>query len=320
MKKYTLFLYQNILKNYTPTLLISSSLCLTILISNSTAIITHVIVTIIFIYLIILLAKKPKQAFLISICLLTMGINTLRVTLKNHHFNQVLIENNKKEIVTLTGIITKNQKTYLWLKEEKTKLNYIIFTSTLKTTYKRNETIKITGKIIPSNTPENPGQFNEKKYHKQHWICGKISPIKSQKIQSAPPYSIQTLAHKINQKIKNIHDKNLPYPYNQLLLGLVFGVKNQSLPQKMLSNIKESGLLHLIIVSGMQISLLSGLLFHILNDLFFSCRNFVSVHFRIIRNKNSYVGHSVPRTLMSKTFLGKFNLKQKRYHPSINTK
>jgi competence protein ComEC len=71
-------------------------------------------------------------------------------------------------------------------------------------------------------------------------------------------------AYFLKQKILNLHNTTLPYPYSHLFTGLIFGEDGTALPEEMKQRYKLTGLSHLLVVSGSQVSLLSGIVFQVL--------------------------------------------------------
>jgi competence protein ComEC len=57
--------------------------------------------------------------------------------------------------------------------------------------------------------------------------------------------------------IERLYRKSLPEPHASLLAGIVLGIKS-SLPSKFFDNLRTSGTLHIVVASGMNISLFSG--------------------------------------------------------------
>ncbi|MBT6120020.1 MBL fold metallo-hydrolase, partial [bacterium] len=114
----------------------------------------------------------------------------------------------------------------------------------------------------------NPGGFNYDTYLKTKGLSGQlqVTSIKSIKkfnhssLKNNPVLKIKSLIFKLKQKILTFHSNHLPDPIDDLFSGLIFGDQGTVLPQKLKDNIKTLGLTHLMVVSGSQVALISGIL------------------------------------------------------------
>lgn len=61
----------------------------------------------------------------------------------------------------------------------------------------------------------------------------------------------------LRQKLISLFSKTLPSPSSSLLLGIIFGVKEQ-MPKDFSNNLKTSGVFHVIAASGMNVTLIGG--------------------------------------------------------------
>lgn len=66
----------------------------------------------------------------------------------------------------------------------------------------------------------------------------------------------------IRQNIINNFDKFLPSDYSALLLGIVFGIK-QNMSYDFSNKLKQVGVMHVIAASGMNIAMVSGFIFYV---------------------------------------------------------
>ena len=67
------------------------------------------------------------------------------------------------------------------------------------------------------------------------------------------------LLFSLRQKIIDFFETSLPQTDSSLMLGIVFGIKEE-FPQQFAENIKNTGLLHVIAASGMNITMVGGFL------------------------------------------------------------
>ncbi|MFH0702551.1 MAG: DNA internalization-related competence protein ComEC/Rec2 [bacterium] len=111
----------------------------------------------------------------------------------------------------------------------------------------------------------NPGQFDYKKYLKNSGIFT-LAYIKNQplKLIEHPEFGkwffLQKL-NKIKNKIISIHRKNLKSPELEILGGIVFGDHAIPTPKNIKDIFINSGLLHLLAASGMNVSFIFGFWF-----------------------------------------------------------
>ena len=75
---------------------------------------------------------------------------------------------------------------------------------------------------------------------------------------------IKQVGYAIKARLKTLHERSLPRPYSDLLIGLVFGQHGTKLPDAWTDNFQKTGLTHLLVVSGSQVALLSGICFNLL--------------------------------------------------------
>lgn len=61
----------------------------------------------------------------------------------------------------------------------------------------------------------------------------------------------------LRQKLISIFSKTLPSPSSSLLLGIIFGIKEQ-MPKDFTNNLRTSGVFHVIAASGMNVTLVGG--------------------------------------------------------------
>lgn len=61
----------------------------------------------------------------------------------------------------------------------------------------------------------------------------------------------------IRQKLITLFSKTLPSPSSSLLLGIIFGIKEQ-MPKNFADNLKATGVFHVIAASGMNVTLIGG--------------------------------------------------------------
>lgn len=71
----------------------------------------------------------------------------------------------------------------------------------------------------------------------------------------------------IRQKIITVFDKALPKDLSGLMLGIVFGIK-QNVSKDFLNNLKTAGVMHVIAASGMNVTMTAGFIFYLFSIFF----------------------------------------------------
>jgi len=121
-------------------------------------------------------------------------------------------------------------------------------------------TVDIEGHFLALQQARNPGQFNYQEFLRKKGISGKFRVKKVTQIHPTQGLFLKRWAIDIRKKIHTIHKKTLAQPYADLYIGLIFGDEGLSLPKDLKTLFKKTGLTHLIVVSGSQVSLLMGVL------------------------------------------------------------
>ncbi len=119
--------------------------------------------------------------------------------------------------------------------------------------------IKVSGILSYIEAPKNPGlperayvsfrSFNKPEVLSQ----GHINPIKA-------------LSFYIRRKLLSSVKKILPKPYSDLLSGILFGKAAASVPEEIREQFKKTGTVHILVVSGMHLSILIGTILVILKS------------------------------------------------------
>ncbi len=101
----------------------------------------------------------------------------------------------------------------------------------------------------------------------------KIETISS----SNPLRKSLSIINTLRQKLILLFSKTLPMPSSSLLLGIIFGIKEQ-MPKEFSGNLKISGVFHVIAASGMNVTLIGG---------------FISVFFAFFLKRQIAIGLSI---------------------------
>jgi len=134
--------------------------------------------------------------------------------------------------------------------------------------------IELKGKFTTPTPATNPYQFNYRKYLLNN-DCYNIlyADPNSYKITKIPSLSFKNLNdswYYILKKFENTrngiilkHSKNIHSPELEILGGIVFGDETINPDEKIKENFKNSGLLHLLAASGLNVALIFGIWWHI---------------------------------------------------------
>lgn len=138
-----------------------------------------------------------------------------------------------------------------------------------KVRYNFNDVIEIEGNYKEINCYENTGTFNYKEYLKTKKINGIIEINKSQKIYEKK--SAAKFFNNINNYIKNKIDKLYSADASAILNALLLGNKS-SLDPEIKQNFINSGLSHILAISGMHIACVTLIIKKVSDILFIDIR------------------------------------------------
>ncbi len=147
------------------------------------------------------------------------------------------------------------------------------------------------GKLKKLKIPRNPGGFHQKRYgHLKgfDFICyGHITYHKS--IHS---FSFSRRLQKINKRFQNVYDTLLPSTQAGIVKAMVLG-DQQSLEQDTKDLYKKAGISHILAISGLHISIIGFLLFHILQRIKISKRVTAVLTIIFLISYSFFTGNSV---------------------------
>lgn len=130
---------------------------------------------------------------------------------------------------------------------------------------KIGDRIELSGKLRKPVSAKNPSQFDYAKYLKNHKTFSTFySKGNNWQIISKPDKFSGKFLQKLNDKrveIINIHKKYMKSPNLEVLGGIVFGDDAINPPDDIKSSFINSGLLHILAASGMNVSIIFGIWF-----------------------------------------------------------
>jgi competence protein ComEC len=128
---------------------------------------------------------------------------------------------------------------------------------------KQGDFIELKGSVKPPFTATNPGEFDYRGYLQNSKIftltSAGVRNLKSvEKPEKGYWYFIQK-SNEFREKILSIHSKYIKSPKLEILGGIVFGNYVIPTPKDIKQNFINSGLLHILAASGMNVALVSGI-------------------------------------------------------------
>ncbi len=127
------------------------------------------------------------------------------------------------------------------------------------------ESLKVQGFIYAPKNPQNPGQFNFKKYL---WNYGCFAGFKA--INVFPKETIQKTIWgwwKVRKRIIRAQVRGLGSPIGQLVSSMVLGRRAVDLPHDIRDLFIKTGLAHILAASGFHVSLLLGMILRLTSSL-----------------------------------------------------
>ncbi len=123
-----------------------------------------------------------------------------------------------------------------------------------------------TGRVDAGSPPRNPGASDMRDYLKRERLAGFLRLKSVEKVGQDAPLWAGFVAG-LRQRLVMTTQAALPENYANLLIGLILGDKGITLDATWESWYRNLGLIHILVVSGSQVSLLSGICFLMLRPL-----------------------------------------------------
>lgn len=238
--------------------------------------------TLCIIFIIIILSyyvKTPATAALIFIVVFFIGFYNSSyhsIPHGNRHISKFISEDS----VTVTGkildrcdypyskkISLKVRADLVKVQNSNYKTNGIILLDIYKIEkdYTYGDTIKMTGKLKNPGQPYNFGDFNYGLYLLQKNIFVTMNIWSDQSVEISKNFHeniFLMLSFNIRENIKRIMDDVLPKPYNGLVKGMMLGEKSL-VPDELKDIFINSGVMHILAVSGLHVGIVAGFLLSI---------------------------------------------------------
>jgi len=120
--------------------------------------------------------------------------------------------------------------------------------------------LRSTGAVDPGSPPRNPGASDSRDYLRRERLAGFLALRGGEKVGADRPLFGGFVAT-LRQSLVLSTQRVLPENYANLLIGLILGDKGISLDETWESWYRNLGLIHILVVSGSQVSLLGGICF-----------------------------------------------------------
>ncbi|MEK9656906.1 MAG: DNA internalization-related competence protein ComEC/Rec2 [bacterium] len=130
--------------------------------------------------------------------------------------------------------------------------------------------IRVEGVFSLPMVSRNPGQFDFSRYCLTHNSIGIIHVSTFNILDSYLLNPIKRLAFLLKKRLLSLHHTSLSRPYSDLFIGLIFGQHGTQLPFPLVNQYRYVGLIHLLVVSGAQVSLLANCSYRFFSMLAFS--------------------------------------------------
>ncbi|MBI59621.1 DNA internalization-related competence protein ComEC/Rec2 [bacterium] len=211
------------------------------------------------------LIKEPRLTYvsLITVLLIMMINSYLSIETKQRLSTITAYSNAKKPQFTGKLIYTYHNKIIIKTQKGYTLTGYLPKNHLFKLNL--DDTVRLTGTYNPPSTPTNPGQYNNLKYAIHHKKLGSIY-IKSLKVlKKNTSVSLNKASYHVKKKITKHHQKSLPMPHSSIYSALIFGENYAELNHDLKQLFKKAGLIHAIVVSGSQVSLVLGMCHIVIN-------------------------------------------------------
>lgn len=153
--------------------------------------------------------------------------------------------------------------------------------------------VLVKGKLETFDFPRNPGGFNEKLYMQTKRIDYKMFAeiLSKGKIVN----SFDSYIYKLHKKIKNMYETILPLKEASVLEAMLLGDK-QNLDTSVKEVYRKSGISHILAISGLHISIISALLWLVLDTLKLNKRVSSTIILTVLIIYCIFTGNSVSTT------------------------
>lgn len=123
--------------------------------------------------------------------------------------------------------------------------------------------IKVKGLFSTIKGATNPGEADFRDYFAKRGVIGKLL------VFSSKGKTLKVLAHnrgdpfiafcqEFKKRVFQVFDSTIPRPYSTLFGSVIFGIKSSPIPPEMKASFQRAGVIHILVASGQQVSILIG--------------------------------------------------------------
>ncbi|MGE4170677.1 MAG: DNA internalization-related competence protein ComEC/Rec2 [Candidatus Margulisiibacteriota bacterium] len=120
------------------------------------------------------------------------------------------------------------------------------------------DTFRVSGRFRLLREPTNPGEFNAPHYYRVKGINGVFLVTHTQKLGQGSWWNPNRVLFVLHNRVLALHDRYLGPQLGPLLSSFLIGDQGLHLPDELQTIYQKTGLTHLLVVSGAQVSLLCG--------------------------------------------------------------
>ncbi len=127
--------------------------------------------------------------------------------------------------------------------------------------YRYGERLRLRGAIVDPPGRRVPGGFDYAFYLRSQGIDGLLYPkaLQISSLGDGDPGRLPASAIALRSRLTDVIDRNLPSPAAELLTGILFGQRSR-LPEEVQASFRNSGVGHLLAVSGLHVGLVAALI------------------------------------------------------------
>lgn len=220
------------------------------------------------IFLIFTFKELPINLKIIGLGFLLFGLFQFFVDYQQKQFNPLdyFKENSRVKITAIIDSDITHRDTYDTFEIEINQINgkklqtparvLIANPKIQKTALAYSDTIEFES-YLTAVPPDFRERLNKQGVYLSFILNDEVKKIKNSK---NPWHIFKKSCYALKNKLIPFHVKSLPDPYQNLLIGLLFGTSVASLPPEKSEAYRRAGVIHLLVVSGSQIALLVGTL------------------------------------------------------------
>lgn len=124
--------------------------------------------------------------------------------------------------------------------------------------------LHINGKLSPLRIYKNPGEMNMEGRYRSEGLIGRIYVKKPQEAElnvHKKAYMAERKSGELKKELKNRFDRWINKDNASLLMTLLFGGDYEKIPKEVTESFSDTGIIHILSVSGSHISLLFGFIY-----------------------------------------------------------